>query len=92
MRKAVILTMFGISMFMLLRAWYQQGNNGLPTPSVISKPGWAFGVLLIASDFMETIPVVFAIAITFMLAQSAQKIKQTATPATPTKKPTTKAG
>lgn len=86
MRKSAILMMFGISTFLIVREWYREGNTGIPTPTVLQKPAYAFGILLLASDFLENIAVVFSVAIMFSLAFQAQNQAQQTTQKKTTKK------
>ena len=88
MRKAALLTMFGLSTFLIVRAWYQQGNSGIPTPSVLSKPAYAFGLLMLLSDWLGNVAVVVGGMATVGLLWQAQSIaSRSGPPATKTKKP-----
>jgi len=68
MRKAALMVMFGLSSFWIVRAWYQRGNSGIPTPSVLSRPAYAFGLLLLLSDMLGNVAVVVGAMSTVVLA------------------------
>jgi len=65
--------MFGLSSFFIVRAWYQQGNSGIPTPTILSKPVYAFGLLMLLTDALGNIGLVFGAAMTLGLAWQAQQ-------------------
>lgn len=77
MRKAALITMFGISTFLIVRAWYQRGNSGIPTPSVLSRPAYAFGLLLLLSDFVGNVAVVIGAMSTVVLAWQLPGVDKT---------------
>lgn len=91
MRKSALLVMYGISVTLILRQWYKT-NSGIPTPSVLRNPSYAFTLLLIASDFMEGLPMVLGAAVMFSLAFQAQDLAKAQTKGSKTtspKKPST---
>jgi hypothetical protein len=79
--------MFGISVTLILRQYYKT-NSGLPKPNTLSTPVYAFAFLLLTSDFLEGIPVVFATALALSLSWQAQAQASQAATKTPTKKGT----
>ena len=68
MRKSALLVMFGLSSFWIVRAWYKNGNSGIPTPSVLSRPAYAFGLLLLLSDMLGNVAVAVGAMATVTLA------------------------
>lgn len=68
MKKSALLIMFGLSSFWIVRAWYKNGNSGIPTPSVLSRPAYAFGLLLLLSDMLGNVAVVVGAMVTVTLA------------------------
>ncbi len=60
--------MFGISSFLIVRAWYKNGNSGIPTPAVLSRPAYAFGLLLLLSDAVGNLAVAIGAMATVTLA------------------------
>lgn len=80
MSKALIIFMFGITLYVTINAWYKEGNTGAPDPTVIAPAAWLFGVLALTADFLEGLPVILAVALTFILWERT----------TPATKPTTK--
>lgn len=88
MRKAALLTMYGISVSLILRQWYKT-NTGIPTPTVLRNASYAFALLLLASDFIEGIPLVFGAAVMFSLAYQAQNLSKAQTKSSKTTTGTT---
>jgi hypothetical protein len=68
MRKSALLVMFGLSSFWIVRAWYKNGNSGIPTPSVLSRPVYAFGLLMLLADMLGNVAVVVGAMATVTLA------------------------
>jgi hypothetical protein len=85
MRKAVILFLYGIALFIVLRRWYAQGNSGLPNPRVITPTTYLYSILALAADFAYGIPVVIAAGLTLSLYWNSSN----KTVAAPSKKPVT---
>lgn len=79
MGKAFILFLYGLTLYITLKAWYDEGNQGLPEPGQIAPASWLFGILALAADFLEGLPVILAAALTFALWERTQRI----TPETP---------
>jgi hypothetical protein len=91
MRKAAILSMFGFSIFLILKNYYaQQGHTGLPEPTLLTKPVYAFGVLAFMADLIpgNTVPFL-AVATTLGLWYKSQDAATTAAKK-PAKKPANK--
>lgn len=68
MRKSALLVMFGISSYLIVRQWYKNGNSGIPTPSVLSRPVYAFGLLMLLADMLGNVAVVVGAMSTVVLA------------------------
>lgn len=67
MSKAVILFFYGLTVTITLRAWYAQGNSGLPDAAILAPSAYLFGILALSADFLEGLPVVLAVALTVVL-------------------------
>jgi hypothetical protein len=88
-RKAPLLLLYGICCFLILRQWYKS-NSGMPNPTAISKPSYAFGVLLLTADMIGNLSVVFGVALTLGLAYQAQAANAKSTTSTTSKTPPSK--
>lgn len=86
MKKALILFLYGVALYFILRRYYQT-ESGLPKPNVLVAPTYLYGILALASDFMEGFPIVIAAAVTVAFIWQVQG---TATTATTTKTKTQK--
>lgn len=85
--------MFGIANVIILKRWYAAGNGGLPHPQVIAAPAYLYGVLALASEFLQGLPVVLSVGLTVGLwyaVHPAQAKKDE--PATATKPKTSLSG
>lgn len=71
MNKPIILSLYGVTLWITISRWYQAGNKGMPDPAVIGPATYLFAVLALAADFLEGLPVVLAAALTFILWQRA---------------------
>lgn len=67
MTKPLLLFLYGVSVYITLSRWYKAGNSGMPDPAVIGPSTYLFGVLLLTSDFLEGLPVILGLAMTFVL-------------------------
>lgn len=72
--KAIVLFMFGVALYFILRAYYRQGNTGLPNPQVLSAPTYLYGILALAADFLAGFPIVLAAGLTMALVWQAQGV------------------
>lgn len=66
MKKALILMLYGVALTFVLKNYYKT-ESGLPTPTVIRNPTYLYGILALASDFLEGFPVVIAAGLTVAL-------------------------
>lgn len=73
MSKALVVFLFGLTLYITLNAWYKEGNTGTPDPSVIAPSAYLFGILALTADFLEGLPVILAAALTFILWERTQK-------------------
>lgn len=86
-RKAFILSMYAVALYIVLSRWYKAGNSGMPDPSVVTGPSYLYGVLALTSDFLEGLPVVLAAGLTAGLYWRASEQAKVPTKKTPQKKP-----
>jgi hypothetical protein len=83
-RKGYILFLYGIALFIVCRRYYKT-NSGLVDPSVIAPTTYLYGILAIASSFLEGLPVVIATGLTVSLYWTdSKKSTSVATKTTPT--------
>jgi hypothetical protein len=75
--KSVIVMMWGIAGFIILSRWYKAGNTGLPNPQLIAAPSYLYGVLALASEFLEGLPVVLSLGVTTGLYFATHPVKET---------------
>lgn len=69
MKKAVILALYAVSLYLVVSRWYKAGNSGIPTPQIVGPPSYLFGVLALTAEFLGGLPVVLAAGLTFILWQ-----------------------
>lgn len=81
--------LYGVALYFVLQSYYREGNTGLPNPRVLMAPTYLYGILTLASDFLEGFPVVLAGGLTVALIWQAQSQKQNAT-VTPIRKASAK--
>lgn len=76
-RKAFILSLYFVALFIVIRAWYKNGGKGIPDPGTIAGPSYLYGVLALTSDFLQDLPTVLAAGLTVGLyyATHGQKKK-----------------
>lgn len=67
MNKSLILLLYGVALFFVLKKWYSEGNSGLPDPQVVRNPSYLYGILALSADFLEGLPVVLVAALTVSL-------------------------
>lgn len=67
MSKALVIFLYGVTLYITLSRWYGAGNSGLPEPRVVAPASWLFGILALTADFLEGLPVILAAALTFIL-------------------------
>lgn len=88
--KSLILMLYTATLVVVLKAWYGQASNtGMPTPSVIAVPTYAYAILLISSDVVEGLPTVFALGAFFAFWNQANSAKPDAGTKPATKKAST---
>lgn len=84
MKKPFILFAYGIALYFVLRAWYQQsGNSGIPNPKVIGAPTYLYAILALVSDFTAGFTVPLTAGITVALAFRANNTTKQTTTTTP---------
>lgn len=67
--------MFGVSVTLILKNYYKS-NSGIPRPSVLATPVYAFTLLLLMAEFLQALPLFFGAAVTMSLyLQSEQQAK-----------------
>ena len=95
MKKPLLIFMYGIAVYFILRSWYAQGNTGLPRPNILVGPTYLYSILTLASDFAENIPVLIGAGLTLALIVQAQNAGvskgKSGTGTTPIKVPATPA-
>lgn len=75
MKKAYILFLYGVALYFILRKYYEDGNEGLPEPTVLVAPTYLYGILTLSSDFLEGLPVILASGFTVALIWQVQNQK-----------------
>lgn len=80
MNKAVVLFAYGTAVYFILRKAYQEGHTGIPEPSLLAPPTYLYGMLALSSDFLGSLPVVIAVALTFSLMWGFQDMADGKTP------------
>lgn len=76
MNKAVVLMAYGTAVYFILRKAYQEGHTGIPEPSLLAPPTYLYGILALSADFLGTLPVVIAVALTFSLMWAYQDLEK----------------
>jgi hypothetical protein len=79
--KSYLLLLYSISLFITLKAWYKQGNSGMPDPTVIGPATYLFALLLLSANFLGGLAPILGTSMTFLLY--LREHGQTTTPATP---------
>lgn len=69
MNKALILFLYGTTLYITVSRWYKAGNSGMPDPRTISPASYLFGILALTADFLEGLPVILALGLTFILLE-----------------------
>lgn len=75
MKKSMILLMYVVALYFVLKRYYgdkTQTHTGLPEPTVLMGPSYLYGVLALASDFLEGLPIVLAAGLTITLIWRSQ--------------------
>jgi hypothetical protein len=88
--KALILFLYGTTLYITVSRWYKAGNSGMPDPKVIGPASYLFGILALAADFLEGLPVVLALGLTFILLEKNPAAKVAAGTKTTSNPKTTK--
>jgi len=94
-KKPVILFLYGVALYFVLRTYYKQNNTGLPNPVVIRNPTYLYGILAIASDFTGGLTIPLAAGMTLALIWQTNNKQASATQngtpktSTPSQTPTT---
>lgn len=65
--KALIMAMLGVSLYITISKWYEEGNTGQPPPTLVGPAAYLFGILALTADFLSGIPVLLSVALTFIL-------------------------
>lgn len=89
MSKALILFLYGASLWITISRWYGAGNSGMPDPQVIAPASYLFGILALSADFLEGLPVVLALGLTFILWEKSPPTKASAKTTNVAAKPAT---
>lgn len=72
--KALILGMYLVALFIILRHWYKDPNNsGMPYPTTITAPSYLYAVLGLTSDAIGGLGTVLAVGLTVGLYWAVQK-------------------
>lgn len=64
MRKSVILILYGVVLYFVLKRYYANGNAGLPDPKTLNAPTYLYGILLLSADFTGGLSMVLAAGLT----------------------------
>lgn len=72
-RKAFIVSLYFVALFIVLRAQYKHGQKGIPEPGSIAGPSYLYGVLALTSDFLQDLPTVLAAGLTVGLYYATHK-------------------
>lgn len=75
MRKSLILGMYAVVLYFVLKKYYANGNQGAPNPSTITAPTYLYAILAITADFLGAFPVVLGAGLTVALIWQAQGTK-----------------
>lgn len=67
MKNSLILFLYGVALFFVLRTYYNEGNSGMPTPTVLAAPTYLYGILSIVSGFTGALTVPIAAGLTVSL-------------------------
>lgn len=72
MNKASIVGMYGVVLYFVLRKYYQNGNSGLPVPTVFVAPTYLYAILGLTAEFTGGFSIVLAAGLTVALVWQAQ--------------------
>lgn len=72
MKKSLILLMYSVVVYFILRKWYAQGNTGIPNPQILVGPTYLYGILALSADFADNLPIVIGAGMTFAFILQAQ--------------------
>lgn len=75
MNKSLVIGLYGIALFVILRKYYAEGNSGMPNPKVLANPTYLYGMLLLASDVVGGLPIILALGLTVALVWQANAQK-----------------
>lgn len=70
--------MYGVALYFVLRKYYQNGNSGLPIPSVLVAPTYLYAILALTAEFTGGFTIVLGAGLTMALIWQAQGSKGTA--------------
>lgn len=65
--KSIILGLYLVAIFIILKNWYNQGNSGMPYPTTIAAPSYLYAVLGLTADFTGSFGTVLAAGLTLGL-------------------------
>lgn len=65
--KALILAMYFVALFIVLKNYYNKGNHGMPYPTTITAPSYLYAVLGLTADFTQGLSTVLAAGLTLGL-------------------------
>lgn len=68
--------LYGVALYFVLKAYYAEGNSGLPNPRALMAPTYLYGILALSSDFLEGFPIVLAAGLTVALIWQTQNKTQ----------------
>lgn len=88
--KPILLFLYGVALYFVLKQYYKNGHAGLPEPQIIRNPTYLYGLLAIVSDFTAGLTVPIAAGLTVALIW--QTNNQTSKQKTTTKKTTPNPG
>lgn len=72
MRKALLLFLYGTALYLIVRRRFQLGDTGMPPPNAVAAPTYLYGMLLLAADFLEALPVFLGAGLTLALIWNLQ--------------------
>lgn len=85
-QKALILMLYAATLVVVLKKWYGQGNTGMPEPTPMAAPTYAYAIILVASSFVGDLATIVALGGFFAFWNQAQSIPTAKTPPKTAKK------
>lgn len=65
--KALILSMYFVALFIIVKNYYNKGGSGMPYPTTITAPSYLYAVLGLTADFTGGLSTVLAVGLTLGL-------------------------